>query len=77
MSISKTVETWADVRFERTMCSAVRRRMGDIGTTSTRAPAPGAAGAAGATTGGAGGGVAAAGGAGAEAAAEETAQASA
>src|SRR3990170_94538 len=40
MSISKTVETWAEVRLERTMCSAVFLRIGDIGTTSTRAAAP-------------------------------------
>ena len=38
MSISNTVETWAEVRFESTMCSAVFRRMGDMGTTSTRVP---------------------------------------
>src|SRR5262249_9040409 len=39
MSISHTVETWAEVLLERTMCSAVFLRMGDIGTTSTRSPA--------------------------------------
>src|SRR5512144_1669515 len=41
MSISKTVDTWAEVRFESTMCSAVFRRIGDIGTTCTREPAAG------------------------------------
>ena len=38
MSTSKTVETWAEVRFERIMCSAVFLRMGVMGTTSTRSP---------------------------------------
>src|SRR5438132_9245385 len=33
MSISNTVVTWAEVRFETTMCSAVFFRIGDIGTT--------------------------------------------
>src|SRR5258707_11892499 len=57
MSISNTVATWADVRFERTMCSAVFLRIGDMGTTWVRAPrandgAPGAGGAAAAVGGG-------------------------
>src|SRR5688572_15822401 len=39
MSTSKTVVTWAEVRFESVMCSAVFRRMGDMGTISTRGPA--------------------------------------
>src|SRR5262245_6566658 len=43
MSISKTVVTWAEVRFESTMCSAVLRRIGDIGTISTLPPGDGAA----------------------------------
>ncbi len=36
MSTSHTVDTWAEVRFDITMCSAVFLRMGDMGTTSTR-----------------------------------------
>ncbi len=40
-SISNTVETWAEVRFESTMCSAVFFRIGDIGTTWTRGVAAG------------------------------------
>ena len=39
MSISNTVVTWAEMRLDSTMCSAVFRRMGDMGTTSTRSPA--------------------------------------
>src|SRR2546426_207618 len=44
MSISKTVATWAEVRLESTMCSAVFLRIGDMGTTSPRAPDEGVAG---------------------------------
>src|SRR5262245_5233815 len=59
MSISKTVVTWAEVRFESTMCSAVFLRIGDMGTISTREPGPEGAGpAAGADDGDAGGGAA-------------------
>src|SRR5262249_60766577 len=43
MSISNTVVTWAEVRFESTMCSAVLRRIGDIGTISTLPAGDGAA----------------------------------
>src|SRR5437667_308442 len=45
MSISKTVVTWAEVRLESTMCSAVRLRMGDMGTTWPRVSDPTAGGA--------------------------------
>src|SRR5574340_949683 len=38
-SISKTVETCAEVRLDSSMCSAVLRRIGVIGTTSRRDPA--------------------------------------
>src|SRR4029450_7749655 len=52
-SISNTVETWAEMRLESTMCSAVFLRIGDLGTIWTRGPATGA-GAAGAGGAGAG-----------------------
>src|SRR3989442_11578163 len=42
MSIAKTVVTWAEIRFDRTMCSAVFLRIGLMGTTSTRDDAEGA-----------------------------------
>ncbi len=54
MSISKTVETWAEVRFDRIMCSAVFLRIGDIGTTSTRPVGAGPGIAGGGAAGGAG-----------------------
>src|SRR3979490_2093054 len=38
MSISKTVVTWAEIRLDVTMCSAVFLRIGSIGTISTRSP---------------------------------------
>src|SRR5882672_11074678 len=38
MSISKTVVTCAEMRFDITMCSAVFLRIGSIGTISTRSP---------------------------------------
>src|SRR5579862_4320473 len=71
MSISETVVTWAEVLFERTMCSAVLLRIGDMGTswpTPGRAvPAAGAgAGPAGGAAAGLGGGDAGAGGIGAD-----------
>src|SRR6266702_4167310 len=40
MSTSKTVATWAEVRLESPMCSAVFLRIGDMGTTCPRASDP-------------------------------------